>query len=268
MRDTPAEVLSVAQRSLAAAAAGDRGGWIGLFTADARVEDPVGSAPHCGHVAIGRFFDTYIGPREISHRPGHDIVVGTTVIRDVTLEITMAAALTMQAPTYIRCDVKDTAEGLRIAALSAYWELPTMIGQFVRGGVGALPAGLALGRAMFVNRRLGGSMGLLRGFAGTGTGSKAVFERFLDDACGGDEVGVRRRAGDIVITVGDADPLTASELLRALSGASYDKVIRSGRSVAARVRRGGRYSVVIGELGPRGAERAALSRIRLFDEAR
>ena len=50
-------------------------GWVGLFTADGRVEDPVGSRPHAGPVEIGRFYDTFIGPRDIvvssrsRHRP-------------------------------------------------------------------------------------------------------------------------------------------------------------------------------------------------------
>lgn len=263
---TRADVLSAAQRSLAAAAAHDRDGWIGLFTADGRVEDPVGSAPHRGHVAIGHFYDTFIGPREISHHPQADIVVGATVIRDLTLQIQMAAALTMDVPAYIRYDVKDTAAGLQIAALSAYWELPAMIRRFLRGGLAAGPAGLALGRAMMTHQGVAGSLGFLRGFAGTGTGATAVFADFLDDACGGDEVGVRRVTGDVPITAGDEDPRSASELLRLLAGGRWDELIRSGRSVAARVRRDDGQCVVIGEVGRRGEHRAALTRLRVFGE--
>lgn len=263
---TRADVLSAARRSLAAASAHDRDGWVGLFTVDGRVEDPVGSAPHRGHVAIGHFFDTFIGPREIGHRSEADIVVGATVIRDLTLEIRMAAALTMEVPTFIRYDVKDTAEGLRIAALSAYWELPAMIRRFLRGGVAAAPAGLALGRAMVTHQGVGGSLGFLRGFAGTGTGAAGVFARLLDDVCGGDEVGVRRLTGDVPITAGDDEPRSASDLLRLLGGGQWDKLIRSGRSVAARVQRDEGRCVVIGEVGRRGENRAALTRLRVFGE--
>jgi hypothetical protein len=41
-------LIAAVERSPQAAAAHDRAGWVGLFTADARVEDPVGSRPHLG----------------------------------------------------------------------------------------------------------------------------------------------------------------------------------------------------------------------------
>src|SRR3546814_4422591 len=53
------------------------------------VEDPAGSAPHRGHPEIGLFFDTFIAPRDIAVHPNADIVCGTTVIRDVSLEVRM-----------------------------------------------------------------------------------------------------------------------------------------------------------------------------------
>ncbi|MEW5809793.1 MAG: nuclear transport factor 2 family protein [Actinomycetota bacterium] len=268
---TRADVLSAAQRSLAAAGAHDREGWLGLFTADGRVEDPVGSAPHRGRAAIGHFYDTFIGPREITHHLEADLVAGATVLRDLTLEIQMSDTLRMQVPTYIRYDVEDTPDGLRIAALSAYWELPTMIGRFLRGGVGALPAALDLGRAMATHQGVRGSLGFLRGFGGVGGGVGATFARLLDDACAGDEVGLRRRTAGVEIVAGDDEPRTASELTRLLSGGSWDKLIRSGRSVAARVHAaaggGDGRCIVIGEHSARGVDRAALTRLRVFTDA-
>ncbi len=43
------DVLAAVERSPQAAAAHDRAGWVRLFTGDARVEDPVGSAAAGGH---------------------------------------------------------------------------------------------------------------------------------------------------------------------------------------------------------------------------
>ncbi|MCH9700874.1 MAG: nuclear transport factor 2 family protein [Actinomycetia bacterium] len=262
---TRANVLATAQRSLAAAGAHDRAGWIGLFTTDGRVEDPVGSEPHRGRAALGRFYDTFIEPRAITYQPHLDIVFESTVVRDLLLEIQMAPNLTMRVPTFIRYDVRADGDDLRIAGLSAYWELPAMIGQFVRGGLGAVPAGIALGRTMINNQGLSGGLGFLGGFRGLGTGGRGLFARFLDESCGGDEVGVRRLAADISITRGDSEPLTTSDLVKHLSGGTWHKLIRSGRAVAARVDNGGRPSVLIGELA---ADRAAISRIRLFAEKR
>jgi hypothetical protein len=59
------DLIAAVERSPQAAAAHDRSGWVGLFTSDGRVEDPVGSRPHVGYAQTGRFFDTFIGPRDI-----------------------------------------------------------------------------------------------------------------------------------------------------------------------------------------------------------
>lgn len=264
---THADALAAAQRSLVAAGAHDRDGWIGLFTADGRVEDPVGSAPHRGYPAIGRFYDTFIAPRSISFRPEGDIVAGAIVIRDVELEIEMSSSLTMTVPTYIRYDMRDERGELKIAALSAYWELPAMMGRFARAGLGAVPAGLSLGRLMVANQGLAGSLGFLSGFRGLGSGGKALFGRFLDDVCGGDEVGMRRLLSDATLTLGDSEPLTSSDLVKNLSGGSWSKLIGAGRSVAARIHRDGRHSVLIAEIeAGAGTDRTRISRIRLFAE--
>ncbi len=136
MPATRANLLATAQRSLTAAGAHDRAGWIGLFAADGRVEDPVGSQPHRGQAELGQFYDTFIGPRAITYQPHIDIVVGNAVVRDLELEIQMAPTLTMRVPTYIRYEVRADGDELRIAGLSAYWELPAMIGQFAPDGAG------------------------------------------------------------------------------------------------------------------------------------
>lgn len=267
MAFTRDDVLTAAQRSLAAAHAHDRAGWIGLFTDDGRVEDPVGSTPHRGHSAIARFYDTFIGPRTVNFRPHTDIVCGTTVIRDLTLEIVMSSALTMEVPTFIRYDLRDVDGTLRIAALSAYWELPAMIGQFARRGVMALPAGAALGRTMLRNQGLVGSLGFAGGLFSLGTGGRTLFADFLDAACRGDEVGLRRTTASATVIRGHDETVTTAELAAEMSGARWDKLISSGRSVAARVARGGGDGVVFGDVRGRvGQERAALSRLCWFTE--
>ena len=267
MTFTRAEMLAIAERSPAAAGARDRNAWVGLFTATGRVEDPVGSQPHQGRAAIGRFFDTFIGPREITYHPDVDIVMGPTVIRDGMLEITMTSALTMRVPTYIRYDLQDDAGELKIAALSAFWELPTMVGEFLRSGLRAVPAGLRLSRLLLSNQGLTGTVGFLSGFSGTGGGGKELFAGFLEDACGGDEVGMRRRlAGDVRISSGDDLPLTASELRNHLSGATWRKLIGAGHTVVAATNRAGQRSVVFCDIGDSASAPAAITQVRVFSE--
>src|SRR6202048_3201784 len=185
MAFTRADMLAAVERSPEAAGAHDRDGWVGLFTANGRVEDPVGSQPHQGTAEIARFYDTFIGPRDITFHRDVDIVVGTTVIRDLELEVRMSSTLTMRIPTYLRYDVEDHAGELNVAALQAFWELPAMVGQFLRSGVRALPAGAALAKALLTNQGLAGSLGFLSGLSGIGSGGQGLFTRVLDDACGG-----------------------------------------------------------------------------------
>ncbi|MGE2835864.1 nuclear transport factor 2 family protein [Mycobacterium sp. SMC-4] len=267
MAFTRDDVLTAARRSLTAAHAHDRDGWIGLFTDDGVVEDPVGSTPHRGHTAIARFYDTFIGPRTVDFQPHVDIVSGTTVVRDLTLQITMSSALTLQVPVFIRYDLRAVDGALRIAALRAFWELPAMVGQFVRTGLAALPVGAALGRTMLANQGVVGSLGFAGGFFSLGAAGRKLFAGFLDAACTGDEVGVHRATASTTLVRGDSEPLTASELTAEMSGAQWDKQISSGRSVAARVERAGHSGVVFGDVRGRvGHERTALSRLCWFTD--
>jgi len=265
MSFTRAEMLATAERSPSAAGARDRAAWVGLFSADARVEDPVGSQPHQGRLAIGRFYDTFIGPRAVRFHPDVDIVAGATVIRDGILEASMTSSLILRVPIYIRYDLQDDGGELKIAALSAFWELPAMVGQFLRGGIGAVPAGLRLSKLLLTNQGIVGTLGFLNGFAGVRSGGKGVFTRFLDDACAGDEVGMRRRfAPQVHISSGDDLALSASDLLNHLAGARWRKLIGSGRAVVAGIERAGQRSVVVGEVG---SKPVAITRIRVFAES-
>src|SRR5258705_12451072 len=98
MAFTRADMLATAERSPAAAAAHDRDGWVGLYTANGRVENTVGSRPHVGTAAIGRFYDTFIGPHEITFHPDVDIVVCTTEKRGIELQVQNRSTLTQAIP--------------------------------------------------------------------------------------------------------------------------------------------------------------------------
>ncbi|MGH3584208.1 MAG: nuclear transport factor 2 family protein, partial [Mycobacterium sp.] len=127
MSTTRVAVLATVEGSPAAVVAHDRARWVGLFTADGRVEDPVGSRPHVGTDQLERFYDTFIGPRTITFHRDVDVVTGgqersdpgngtggqersdpgngtggqersdpgSTVLRDLVLEVAMGDAVTM-----------------------------------------------------------------------------------------------------------------------------------------------------------------------------
>jgi Nuclear transport factor 2 (NTF2) domain len=260
---TRTDVLSTVERSPAAASARDRSGWLDLFTSDARIEDPVGSAPHSGRVAIGRFFDTFIGPRDVAYLPDTDIVAGSTVIRDGVLQAALGSVV-LRVPIYLRYDLVEDDGVLKIAALNAFWELPAMVGKFLRGGVGGAHAGLTLATLLLRNQGIVGALGFLRGFRGAGQQGKRRFREFLADAQSGDEVAVRRRlAKGARVTLGDDRPMPTAELLSRLAGGRPRKLIAAGHHFAVGIERDGRRDVLFADVDSTSPE---VQRIRYFSE--
>jgi hypothetical protein len=257
--------LATVERSPAALRTHDRRAWVDLFTPGGRVDDPVGSAPHRGRDEIERFYDTFIAPRDITIHRDADFVVGRTVVRDVELEAAMADSLVMGIPAYLRYDIENVDGELRIARLQAHWELPAMVMQFAKAGLAAVPAGLSLSRGLLVNQRIRGTLGFLSGFRGVGARGKHHLTGFLNDACAGDEVAVRRRMSDQVhITVGDDERIATSDLVSRLAGGRPRKLIAAGNTVAAGIESDGPRQVLIAEMRP---NTLATVRIRLFGEA-
>lgn len=262
-----AQLLAAVERSPALVAAHDRAGWVGLYTPDAQIEDPVGSLPHRGPAEIDRFYSTFIAPREIALHSRADLVVDDTVVRDVELDVRLSGALTMRIPAVLRYDLTAADDEPKIQRLQAFWELPLMVAQFLRAGPRALPVGGALTAALLRNQGLAGAGGFLAGFRGAGAAGKREFVRFLADGRAGDEVAVRRRlAKGTRITLGETRPMTATDLLDRLTDHRADKVIAAGRHVAVTMdlgEAGGGRAVVIGDIEKNPF---TITRIRLFED--
>lgn len=259
---TAADLLAAVERSPAAAGAHDRSGWVGLFAPEGSVEDPVGSRPHRGHVEIGRFYDTFIGPRDIVFHRDLDVLAGSTVVRALDLEVTMASALTMTIPAYLRYDL--VGSDLAIGRLRAHWELPAMVARFARGGLAAVPAGAALAVGLLRNQGVGGAAGFASGFRGVGArGTRAVTD-LLDDACAGDEVAVRRRLCDAAsVTLGDDTRIGTSGLVERLAGGRWSRPIAAGNCVAVTVDADGHRAILFADVTGRPA---TIGSIRLFTQ--
>src|SRR4051794_38085166 len=134
-----AELLAGGERSPAATDVHDRTGWLGFFGADARGEDPYRSPAHVGIAEIGRFYDTFIAPRQIIFHRDVDLAVGPAVVRDLMLEIVMGAGVTLNVPMHLRYDLRPFDGDWQIERLRAHWELPTMVAQMSRQGTRTLP---------------------------------------------------------------------------------------------------------------------------------
>jgi hypothetical protein len=234
---TDADILAAVQRSPLAAGQHDRAGWVGLFTADGQIEDPVGSAPHRGQLEIGRFFDTFIAPRDITLHSQADIVCGTTVIRDVTLEVQMSAGVTMTIPAILRYAVREVGDDIKIAELQAFWELPSMLWQFARNGVRAVPVAVGLSRSLLSNQRIAGAVGFLGGLHRPAQQHRTDIDALVRALTTGDQLTARRMLNTGALVVfGDHQPLTVDSLGVRLRGASQTTRITAGATTAVSLR--------------------------------
>lgn len=255
-------LLAAVERSPQAAAAHDRAGWVGLFTGDGRIEDPVGSRPHVGHEQIRHFYDTFIGPRDIKFHRDLDIVFGTTVLRDLELEVAMGPAVTMFIPAFLRYDLRETNGQWQIGELRAYWELPAMMAQFLRTGPAAVGPALGLSKGLLTNQGWRGTAGFMAGFRRVGARHQRLVQNFLAAVARGDRVGAARALSSrTAITLGDGDPLELAELMEQLDGAGATKMNSAGPTVAVSLNSGHGRAIMFADVAWRGN---AIDRIRYF----
>jgi Nuclear transport factor 2 (NTF2) domain len=257
-----AHLMAAVERSPQAAAAHDRAGWVRLFTADGRIEDPVGSRPHLGTAQIGRFYDTFIGPRDITFHRDLDLVFGTAVLRDLELEVAMGPSATMHIPAFLRYDLREANGEWRIAVLRAYWELPAMVRQFARTGSGAISPGLQLSRNLLSNQGLRGAAGFMLGLRRVGNRHKELVEKFLRAVSRGDKFAAASAlTSTATITLGDNDRLELAEMVARLSGANRAKAIGAGPTVVVSLDSDHGRAIIFADVAWRGN---SINRIRYF----
>lgn len=214
----------------------DRAAWVGLFTGDGRVEDPYGSRPHTGHENIGRFYDTWIAPRQVIFHRDFDVVGGATVVRDLLLEILMGGGITLNVPTHLRYDLRPADGDWAVERLRAHWELPTMVVQMLRQGAKSLPVSARLGGALLRNQGLSGTVGFLAGFQRPGRREKRCVEAFLGAAVSGDQLAARRSLADrAALSHRDDTVFALGDLVDQLRGGRWTKMIGAGDTVSASV---------------------------------
>ena len=236
MAAADAELIAAVERSPAATDAHDRFGWVGIFTADARVEDPYGSQPHVGHDEIGRFYDTFIAPRQVIFHRDIDVTVGAAVVRDLKLEIVMAPEVVLHVPMHLRYDLRESDGEWAVARLRAHWELPAMVFSMLAHGVKSLPPSLRLVRELLRNQGIGGSVGYLKGFRRPGRRVRRQVATLLDAAVAGDQLSARRALSDgAVVSLGEDAPLALGQFVDSVRGGRWYKMIATGDTVSASV---------------------------------
>lgn len=103
---------------------GDRDGYVGLFTDDATVEDPVGTPVHRGKDEIGGFFDNSRSLAESIELRSLEV---TAVCGDQAA-FAMQVRPTIGGATYIMeaIDVMTFADDGRITSMRAFWQADKM----------------------------------------------------------------------------------------------------------------------------------------------
>lgn len=156
------DILSIANASPEAVRRRDKERWLGLFTPDARVEDPVGAGTYVGTEQLASFWDVFIAPqRSITFLPRRDFASGDRMLRYVTISTVTPVA---DEPFEIPAVVEYRVRGRQIESLRAFWEpRQAVFWHAVRGVRGLLgltrhgartATGLGLGAALGFGRAL------------------------------------------------------------------------------------------------------------------
>ncbi|WP_067860132.1 nuclear transport factor 2 family protein [Nocardia shimofusensis] len=262
LEPTAADLLAAAQASPRAVAAHDKAAWVGLFAPDAAVNDPVGSAPHLGPAAIGRFYDTFIAPNTIAFHVDRDLIAGRTVVRDLSIETTMSTGATVLVPMHLRYDLTATDDGLRIARLAAHWELAPMVLCLLRTGLPGLGAVAVLGPRLVRNQGLGGALGMTKALTGVGRAGKSVVSRLFAAAADTDLAGVRELLSDRAeVELPAGHRVSVEEFTNRARNIRWDKMLAAGRWVTVSIEIGSARGVAMAEFAS-GSPR--ITRLEIF----
>lgn len=251
---TEAALIDLVEGSPRAVAVHDRAAWLRLFTGDAEVNDPVGSAPHVGIPAIGRFYDTFIGPNTITFAVDRDVVCGMTVVRDLQVTTVMSTGATLRIPMHLRYVASDADGTLKIARLYAHWELPSMITQLMLAGGKGLLASAKLTPQLFSNLGPSGVLGFARGFVRVSRRGKKSATRFLSAVTGGKAVNLEMLLADGAVLEWGGASVGVDEFVARAAGIRWEKVICAGNTVTVTVETRDEAGVAVFDFGSGGRE--------------
>ncbi len=260
-------LLDAVEQSPKAVAVHDKSAWVGLFAADGQVNDPVGSTPHVGTAAIGRFFDTFIAPNTIAFDVQHDVVAGMSVLRDLTVHTTMSTGVTMHIPMHLRYDLVSQGpdSSLKVQRLFAHWELQKMVGQLLTSGGRGLLASVILGPQLIRHQGLSGCAGFLRGLSGVGRRGKRRVEDLTAALTQGDAAAVSGLlTPNATLSLDGVSETSVAEFVSTAKHLAVEKLLTAGHTVSATVHLNGRRGVGLFEFSKDAAHRGAISAVRLY----
>lgn len=254
-------LLACVAQSPKLCAAHDRAGWCGRFAADGEVNDPVGSRPHRGRLAIERFYDTFIAPNALSFAVEHDVVCGMSVMRDLNILSVMSTGVRVTVPMHLRYDLTEERGGLKIQRIGAHWELPEMLRQQL-GSLNGWRTSLQLTPRLLAHQGVGGLLGFMRGLGGKGRAGKATVGTFLSALAAKN---ARAAAAfvdeDCAIEVPPGTRVGLPELAAGVRALEWRKLIGAGDYASATIHLNGQRGVALFHFA-RGPDR--ISNLQIF----
>lgn len=208
---------------------------MGLFARYSLVEDPVGSRACVSRPGdsvergpLSRFYDTFIAANDIRFEVERDMTGGDAMVRDLTLEISMAGGARVVTPMHLVYELVEEDGELRVFRLAAHWELRATLKQGA-GGMGAL-------WRMLRYLGLGGVLGFMRALSSVGKDGKAVvadFEREFNDRQVGAMTQLFASPGLQVglLTAGEVLPVT--DILQLGESIALGKTLAAGATVSS-----------------------------------
>lgn len=244
-----ADCLALVERSPAAVAANDKAAWLALFARYNLVEDPVGSTAqitgvydrrtgHRGPGRLGRFFDTFIAPNTIRFHVDRDVVCSLHVVRDLTIEITMAPQVVVRVPVHLLYELTVEDGALKIFRLAAHWELWPMLQQQAASGWRFVKVGSASAARLVLHMGIAGMVGYMRALTSVGAPGKEQIARFAKYFNTAEVAALERLFArhDINIAFPHAGPrLSITECARQGGEMRFSKVLAAGNVVSATV---------------------------------
>ena len=126
MTDAVNAAQAASHNSMKNVLAGNRAGWIDLFSDDAVIQDPVGVSPldptglgHRGKEAIGRFWDVTVAPSAMRLEIVHSFPCANECANLVRMEKDLPNGKLFE---HLMIVVYRANEAGKIVSLKAYWE--------------------------------------------------------------------------------------------------------------------------------------------------
>ncbi len=184
------EKLGTVMKSPKAVAIHDKQAWMSIFARYNIVEDPVGAPAHvsgvfdartgvCGNGPLGRFYDCFIAPRDLTFHVDRDIVCGASVVRDMTIEIRMSPKITLNVPMHAHYELVEENDTLKVQHLSAHWELAPALKQQMSFGLESLAVGMKLAQRMVSELGFNGMLQFMSGVFNIGQAGKDRVAEFV-----------------------------------------------------------------------------------------